>query len=120
MSFCDVCSAADDSPAPGSPGRVTQLTGCEGFGTEGMEILSDSPTMCANLISLDVGGRAVTSDCVRHLRHLRALESLQLWETSVNTPAAQAISRETGLVNDDRMSCTAGTWIYLSAERMEM
>jgi len=43
-----------------------QLTGCSGFGTDGLEILAESPHMCANLISLDVGGRGTFAEQTAH------------------------------------------------------
>ena len=58
------------------------------------------------------------NDCVGALQHLRALESLQLWETGVNSVGVSQLQQQTGLVLDTQIRCTAGTWIFSTARRL--
>ena len=121
LSYCPVsdllASALASSGAP--PLRVLRLTGCA-FGTPGIATLAESPEVCARLRLLCLGHPSVTSACASHLGQLRALEQLQLWETSVSTDAAETIATLCGLVHDARMRCLAGTFLYLSAMRMRL
>ncbi len=69
--------------------------------------------MCNCIKSLDVGGGGITNECVSYLNRFSSLESLQLWETRVNSTAARAIAQSLQLAIDDQIRCTAGTWIFV-------
>jgi hypothetical protein len=98
--------------------RTLKLTGCAAVSDAGIGRLCASPRLCDTLLGLDVGGGPISNAVAPQLAHLRCLESLQLWETSVTTTVAHRLAAALGLVMDDQIRCTKGTWIMLSQLRL--
>jgi hypothetical protein len=92
---------------------VLKLTSCPNFSDHGLRDLSESASACRGIKSLDVGGGGITNECVPYLSRFSSLESLQLWETRVNSTAAGMIAQTLRLAIDDQIRCTAGTWIFV-------
>jgi len=61
----------------------------------------------------------LNNDVVASIAQFQNLESLQLWETSLNATAAQAVVKATGLVIDDQIRCNPGTYLFKSIERLD-
>jgi hypothetical protein len=94
------------------------LTGCSAFSDEGLFVLSSEPSVCSTLVALNVGGLQITNECIPALQRLTALQSLQLWETSVNSVGAKRLLRPHRLVLDDQIRCQEGTWIFADPRRL--
>eukprot|EP00912_Choanoflagellata_sp_UC4_P000191 UC4_evm2s125 len=101
--------------------RTLKLTGCEKFGTEGVHILSSLPNLQTSLNGLEIGGRLISNDVADddYLPRLSSLESLQLWETNVGAIAAEQLKTKLKLELDDHAKNTQGTWIMMTARRLE-
>ena len=99
--------------------RCLKLTGVARFTDDGIQRLSQSPSLQTSLVSFDVGSPDVTNGCAGAICLLRSIESLQLWETSVNPRGAGAIAAGLGLEIDDQIRCTSGTHIFLSRDRLQ-
>lgn len=98
--------------------RTLKLTGCTGITDAGVRALGASLHLPYTLLGLDVGGGGITNAAAEALPQLRKLESLQLWETEVSTPVAHQLVAALGMVIDDQIRCTKGTWIMLSKLRL--
>lgn len=118
LDYTEVTPALAHALSPLHHLRTLKLTGCSRFGDAGARALASSPTLSTTLAALHVGGPFITNACVPQLQRLHALESLQLWETAVNSVGASMLQRQGRLVLDTQIRCTAGTWILSTARRL--
>lgn len=98
--------------------RTLKLTGCIEFGDDGLRALASVESLQHSLQALHIGGLNTTDAAVPSLQQLAALESLQLWETSVTSIGARQLVRPDRLVIDDQIRCAEGTWILIHPRRL--
>lgn len=98
--------------------RTLKLTGCLQFGDAGVALLASAVPLSHTLEALHIGGPGITNAAVHSLQQLTALESLQLWESAVNSVGARQLIRPQELAIDDQIRCAEGTWIFIHPRRL--
>lgn len=93
--------------------RLTSFktTGCPRFGNKGLLELAKG--RYPHLTALDVGCDQLTDSGLAHIGELAALRNFNMWNTKVTNQGAELVQQLTGLVLDDLMNTSQGTYLFV-------
>jgi len=105
--------------------QVLKVTGCPPFGDKALLNLTklevEEDTNVGNVIlfpklaSLDIGGDGITDGGVINIGTLNMLKNFGIWNTKVSPKGAGMVKKLTGLVMNDSMRTTKGTYLFCRA-----
>jgi len=88
-----------------------KLTGCLEFTDDGVIALAHRAFH--KLEYVDLGTRNITDAALVNIGELTSLRSLNLWSTRVTANGADMVRRLTGLVLDESMNTSWGTFLFM-------